>query len=193
METVSRIGEDETTQLTPDDAWLSVTRTHRSIQVGDRQPVDLTFESANVSDSVVAVVLSENQDKILTIRQYRPVIDQMNFELPAGSINENETPIQAAIREVGEETGVRTEEHNQFPFPSLFVSPGYSTEKLTFVVLRALDDEIVIDQSDNENKTIFAEWLSVVDIDVRLHELMEAGQSIDFKILFAVLLISHAS
>lgn len=184
METVSRLAEDETIQITPDNAWLSVTRTDRCVQVGDRQPVDLTFESANVTDSVVAIVLSENLDRILTIRQYRPVIDQMNFEFPAGGIGENETPIQAAIREVAEETGVRTEEYIPFPFPSLFVSPGYSTEKVTFVTLRALDDQIAIDQSDDENKTIFAEWLSVMDIDARLDELMNAGHSLDFKTLF---------
>ncbi|MEO9294766.1 MAG: NUDIX hydrolase [Nitrososphaera sp.] len=42
---------------------------------------------------------------ILTIRSYRHLADSYQLEVPSGYIDEGETPRQAAIRELGEETG----------------------------------------------------------------------------------------
>lgn len=41
----------------------------------------------------------------MLIRQFRPPINAICIEIPAGLVDEGETPEQAAIRELKEETG----------------------------------------------------------------------------------------
>ncbi len=67
-------------------------------------------------------------EKIVLIKQYRPVIDKYILEAPAGVIDKGETPEEAALRELAEETGFRARELVRVG--SGYVSPGYSTEKL---------------------------------------------------------------
>lgn len=53
----------------------------------------------------VLIIAEDNDKKIIVIRQYRRGVDEVLFELPAGWIEKNETPIQTAERELKEETG----------------------------------------------------------------------------------------
>jgi ADP-ribose pyrophosphatase len=53
---------------------------------------------------VVAFVLNRAGDIVL-VEQYRPPLGRTTLEMPAGVIDEGETPAQAAAREVLEETG----------------------------------------------------------------------------------------
>jgi ADP-ribose pyrophosphatase len=56
------------------------------------------------NDPVVVVGIDEN-DRVLTITEYRYAHDQMLFSLPAGAIDAGESAIEAAERELLEETG----------------------------------------------------------------------------------------
>lgn len=55
---------------------------------------------------VIYPVWEENKDKLVMIRQYRYPLDAWIYELPAGLIDGGETPSQAAVREMKEETGL---------------------------------------------------------------------------------------
>ena len=46
-----------------------------------------------------------NVTSTVLVKQYRPPLDAYTIELPAGLIDANETPQEAAIRELKEETG----------------------------------------------------------------------------------------
>jgi ADP-ribose pyrophosphatase len=46
-----------------------------------------------------------SQKGILTIKSYRHLVDSYQLEVPSGYVDEGETPRQAAIRELEEETG----------------------------------------------------------------------------------------
>ena len=58
----------------------------------------------NINSGVYAVILNEQQEVLMIHRT-----DHDLWEIPGGSWEENETPWQAAIREVAEETGLQVE------------------------------------------------------------------------------------
>ena len=55
-------------------------------------------------ESVCIVAIDEN-DVVVLVRQYRLAAGQQLLEIPAGSMEPNETPLEAAQRELREETG----------------------------------------------------------------------------------------
>lgn len=57
-------------------------------------------------DSVAVVAVTEQREIILT-RQYRHPMGRIFIDLPAGRANIGETPFEAAVRELAEETGYR--------------------------------------------------------------------------------------
>ena len=58
----------------------------------------------NSPDGVVILATTET-DEIILVKQYRPAFNQHTLEFPSGAINESESPQEAAVRELYEETG----------------------------------------------------------------------------------------
>ena len=56
-------------------------------------------------DSAFVVPYFENGDTVL-VRQWRHAWDQSSWEVPAGTFNEDEAPLECAKRELAEETGL---------------------------------------------------------------------------------------
>lgn len=48
------------------------------------------------------------ENKFVILRQYRPAVEDYTFELPSGHLEDGETPAEAMIRELKEETGCET-------------------------------------------------------------------------------------
>ena len=69
-----------------------------------------------------------SKDKIILLRQYRPVINSYIYELPAGTLDNNEKPIECARREIIEETGFSAKKLAYVG--KIFPVPGYSTERI---------------------------------------------------------------
>ena len=57
-------------------------------------------------DSVICCLLDQ-VDQFVMVRQYRPNLEIDTIESPAGGVEKSETPLQAAHREIAEETGLR--------------------------------------------------------------------------------------
>jgi ADP-ribose pyrophosphatase len=79
-----------------------------------------------------SVVLVPIQDDglVLLIRQYRASIGRELWEIPAGSVEEGESPDHAAVRECEEETGLRPGRIERLR--NLFPAPGFCDEELIF-------------------------------------------------------------
>ena len=58
----------------------------------------------NSPDGVIILAMTET-DEIILVKQFRPALNQYTLEFPSGAINESESPQEAAVRELYEETG----------------------------------------------------------------------------------------
>jgi ADP-ribose pyrophosphatase len=77
-----------------------------------------------------AVMMAVDDRKwILLVRQYRLPAKANLWELPAGRLDPGEKPLQAAKRELLEETGYRARRWRKLT--SFYPSPGYVSEKMT--------------------------------------------------------------
>lgn len=80
---------------------------------------------------IVAILPLATGPELILQKQYRPPIDAVTIEVPAGLIDEGETPEECAIRELREETGyvgVATETS-----PMMFNDPGFCNTNLKMV------------------------------------------------------------
>ena len=63
----------------------------------------------------------DEKNRILLVRQYRLPAGRFLWELPAGKIDDGENALQAAKRELGEETGIKAKKWKKlttfFPAP----------------------------------------------------------------------------
>ncbi|MDH5811179.1 MAG: NUDIX hydrolase [Candidatus Methanomethylicaceae archaeon] len=78
-----------------------------------------------VHRGAVAIIGLEG-DKIIMERQYRHAAGKMMWEIPAGTLEDGETPLECAKRELLEETGYVAEKMEEFIH--FYVAVGYSTE-----------------------------------------------------------------
>jgi ADP-ribose pyrophosphatase len=123
------------------------------------------------SNAVAILPLEGRQCKL--IRQYRYAIDDYIFEAPAGALEQGEDPLEAARRELIEETGftARTIE----PRGLIITTPGYTDEKIYFYEARGLTPSQEFDKDEDE-------VIEVVDIPVRdLNRMILDGTLVDAK------------
>ncbi len=67
-----------------------------------------------------------SRDKIVFMRQFRPALKKYIYELPAGTLDPNESLATCAKRELIEETGFRAKKMTKLG--QIYPVPGYSTE-----------------------------------------------------------------
>lgn len=76
----------------------------------------------------VAIAASDALGRLLVVRQYRAAVGDWTLEIPAGRLDPGESPLEAARRELEEETGYRAAHWRHVR--SFFPAPGFLSEKL---------------------------------------------------------------
>lgn len=66
--------------------------------------------------------------RVVLIRQYRYAADGYVYEVPAGRLDKEESPVTCAHRELEEETGYRAAQMK--PLISVFTTPGFTDERI---------------------------------------------------------------
>ena len=61
-----------------------------------------------LTDDYITMLAFTPNGEIPLVRQYRPAVEQYTWELPSGLIDPGETPEQACVRELKEETGLNS-------------------------------------------------------------------------------------
>ena len=88
---------------------------------GGKMKVELVNHSG-----AAAMIPFLTKDKVVLIKQYRPVMEEYILEIPAGTIDKGETPLQCAKREIIEEVGYAAKKWTKLG--KIYPVPGYSTE-----------------------------------------------------------------
>jgi ADP-ribose pyrophosphatase len=97
----------------------------------------------------VAILAITEDDELILVRQYRYSIDASLLEIPAGTCEPNESPVETAGRELIEETGFQAARLTEIR--TYFSSAGYSNERITLVVAtgcRRVSSELAPDEVD---------------------------------------------
>ena len=141
----------------------------------------VTVDVVRHPKSVVLIPIPEPGHVIL-IRQYRYPVNAFLWELPAGSVDDGESPEQAARRECHEEIGkvpatiVR--------MAAMLPTPGYCDEEMAFFRVSSLEEPTEAAAVDEDE-----------DIEAKTFELREAremirrGEIIDMKTVAGLAMI----
>lgn len=141
----------------------------------------VTLDVVRHPPSVVLVPVPESGQVVL-VRQLRYAVNAFLWELPAGSVDEGESPEQAAVRECHEEIGQKPS--TVVRLAALYPTPGYCDEEMVFFRVSGLEtpDEAAAQDEDE-------------DIEVRTFELREAremvrrGEIVDMKTIVGLGLV----
>ena len=93
-----------------------------------------------VHNGAVTVIGFTSADEILLIRNYRYAIGQILLELPAGTLEKGEDPMNCACRELMEETGYLA--GRMKPIGNFFTSPGILSEKMYCYAAYDLEQQV---------------------------------------------------
>ncbi|MEE4245261.1 MAG: ADP compounds hydrolase NudE [Kangiellaceae bacterium] len=102
---------------------------------------------AGGSGAVLILPVTSNND-VLFIREYAAGIDRYELALPKGLVDQGETPIEAANRELKEEVGFGSGKLTELKKVSL--APGYLSHTMTIVLAEDLYPEKLVGDEPEE-------------------------------------------
>jgi ADP-ribose pyrophosphatase len=130
-----------------------------------------------------AIVAVTDDDQVVLVRQYRKAVETALLEIPAGTLEPGETPLQCAHRELAEEAGLQAE--LMTPLVTFIPSPGILTEQITVFLARGLHPATGSMDLEEED-------LHIVRVPLaQIPGLIAAGEIRDAKSLVGLLLATR--
>ena len=133
--------------------------------------------------SVVLIPVADD-GRIVLIRQYRPALERMMWELPAGSLDDGESADAAARRECEEEIGQAPGKVERLG--AWYPTPGYCDEEMIFFRATDLRDPAPDSPHKPDDDEDIETRLTTID-DARA--MVARGEIIDLKTAFALTLL----
>ena len=138
-----------------------------------RLPNGIEREKVIVHPSNAVAILPVDGQRCKLIRQYRYAIDDYILEAPAGALEDGEIPLEAAGRELIEETGFAAQTIEQRGF--IITTPGYTDEKIFLFEARELSPSNQFGKDEDE-------VIEVLDVPMKdLNSMIRDGAIVDAK------------
>lgn len=173
--------------------YLTDTDATRTIYRGRK--IDLALKTIRLADGsettrevvlhrgAVALVPFIDRDHVCLVNNYRYSIDRELLEVPAGTIDPDESPDETAIRELREETGYDARSVRRIA--DWFVSPGVMNERMYLYVCEDLTLGETEHQPDERLTPVILPWEDAV-------RRVLTGEIVDAKTIVAILLIDRS-
>ncbi len=145
---------------------------------GKRQDVDVILHPG-----AVAIAARNEQGRMLLVRQVRAAVGVATLEVPAGRLEAGESPLEAAKRELEEETGMRARQWRRLR--SILPAPGFCSEIIHLYEARDLELIPGGGKTCDEDEELTVEWSEPASI--------HALDPVDAKTLICALLLEGAS
>lgn len=143
----------------------------------DKSGFEIKRSVVRHNGSAVMMAVDE-KNRVLLVRQYRLPANQSMWELPAGKVDDGETPAKAAKRELIEETGYRAKKWKKLA--SFYPSPGYVEEMMTIYLAK---DLTAGEATPMDDERIEVRWFRKKE----LAELIRTNQIVDAKTMIGFL------
>ncbi|MBI2560147.1 MAG: NUDIX hydrolase [Planctomycetes bacterium] len=144
-----------------------------------------TIRELTIHPGSAAIIPMLPDSRIIIIKQYRYAVKNTLYEIPAGTLEPGETPLQCAHRELKEETGYtagKMEKLIQF-----YPSPGISNELMHLFFAKDLKKA----GRGGSRTALSDETLAVLEVNMdEAIEMIKNGKIIDAKTICGILLCS---
>ena len=118
-----------------------------------------------------------SEKEVIFLKQFRPVVDDYLYELPAGTLEKSELPLNYAKREIIEETGFSAGKFTYLGY--IYPVPGYSTEKIYIYKAEKLVKKVKIPEIDEIIETVKLKKNKV-------EHFLKSGKIVDAKTICAL-------
>ena len=154
-----------------------------SVNVFDVSIKNRKFQREIIEQKNASAVLAFEGNKVILVKQHRFPHGYI-LEIPAGTLNKNESPRSCAIRELIEETGYKPKKlkHLIDYYPSV----GYNTQFIHCYVTQEIEKISAI-------KLEMDEFFTIVKIDFKkLLKMIVSGKIVDSKTICAALTYANS-
>lgn len=116
------------------EKWLNLYKIDNWVFASRKNIADLSsqFSQNNVNPDAVVIVPKMVNGDLLIIKEFRAIANDYVYSFPAGLIDHNEAPVDAAKRELFEETGMKITSVEMVS-PPVYSSIGLTDESVVFV------------------------------------------------------------
>lgn len=128
--------------------------------------------------AVVPLLEREEGKKTILVKQYRPPLEKEIWEIPAGTLQPGEDPLECAKRELLEETGYTARHWEKLA--EYYTTPGFCDERLTLFLARDLQPG---QYSPEEGEFIESGQFTLEELE----EMLRRGELDDAKTLIGIL------
>lgn len=141
-------------EVMADTPWFSMRKVGIDMAPGDRRD----FYSIHYPRPAVGIVAMQD-DKVLLIRHYRYLIDQVVWAIPSGGVDEGEDPREAALRELREETGWQAQNAEEI----IRYNPSYGSSDQLFITWLA-SDLTWVGMDEDQDEVMETGWFTLEEI-----------------------------
>ena len=131
-----------------------------------------------VEHSGGSCIYVEKDNSVYLVKQFRYAYGEEMWELPAGKLNQGEDPMQTALRELEEETGLKAQKATLLF--EVYPSPGYTDE---IIRIYQATDFVETEKHLDEDEFLTGEWIP----KSTLKKMIQTGEIKDGKTLIALL------